>query len=317
MQGIYSITNLLNGKIYIGQSSNIERRWRDHKSRAYNINNRQYNCPLYQEMRQYGIQNFSFEVVEECSEKDLLDREKYWVGKYQSFVDGYNATKGGNSGFSQKLQDNDIQEIKDLLIQTDLTNQEIALKYNVSENMVCGINTGYYWFDDNTIYPLRKTYSNGALETKDRHKICPVCGKEILYNSDLCITCSAQNRRKVERPTKEELFNIILEHQGNFEEIGRMFGINGNSIRKWCKYYSLPSHSSDYKEKKEKHKNPPTNPKGVIQIDKSTDKIIAQYSSIYEAQTKTNIEHIGQVCAGKRKTAGGYKWQYINPLKVR
>lgn len=52
--------------------------------------------------------------------------------------------------------------------------------------------------------------------------------------------------------------------------------------------------------------------KPVAKIDKNTDKIIEIYSSVSEAERKNNIaKHIGAVCRGKRQTAGGYKWKYI------
>ena len=65
MIGIYKIENLVNGKCYIGQSKYIEKRWTDHKSNAFNsIQKDQYKYPLYRAIRKYGLENFSFEVIE-------------------------------------------------------------------------------------------------------------------------------------------------------------------------------------------------------------------------------------------------------------
>lgn len=89
--GIYKITNLVNNKVYIGQSTDIERRWRNHRARYTTC-----NSILYQAIRKYGLENFSFEIVEECGENFLNEREKYWVSYYNSFEEGYNATIGGN-----------------------------------------------------------------------------------------------------------------------------------------------------------------------------------------------------------------------------
>lgn len=72
MIGIYKITNTVNNKKYIGQSINIIDRWREHRQRANN--GTEY---LYQAIRKYGIQNFVFEVVEECLIEDLNLKEKY------------------------------------------------------------------------------------------------------------------------------------------------------------------------------------------------------------------------------------------------
>ena len=93
--GIYKITNMVNGKVYIGQSVDIEKRWRRHKNLYLN-----YDEILYKAMRKYGFENFSFEILIEC-EEGLLDlMEIYYIKQYNSFVGwkdnwGYNATTGG------------------------------------------------------------------------------------------------------------------------------------------------------------------------------------------------------------------------------
>lgn len=68
MIGIYKITNLINNKIYIGQSVHIERRWSEHKS-SVKTNKRIYY--LHKAMCKYGINNFKFEVLVECPKEDL------------------------------------------------------------------------------------------------------------------------------------------------------------------------------------------------------------------------------------------------------
>ena len=73
MIGIYKITNTINQKSYIGQSNFIERRLAQHKS-PYE-QERFSNKPLYQAFKKYGIENFTFEVIEECSVEDLDIRE--------------------------------------------------------------------------------------------------------------------------------------------------------------------------------------------------------------------------------------------------
>lgn len=78
MKGIYIIYNLKNGKSYIGQSVDIEQRWKQHLS-----SDLQY--PLYKAFKKYGKENFSFEVLEECD--DLSDKEMYW---YETIKPEYN-----------------------------------------------------------------------------------------------------------------------------------------------------------------------------------------------------------------------------------
>lgn len=101
--GIYKIENLINGHKYIGQSQNIQHRWAEHK-RIYNKpDDKHYNKILYQAFRKYGIENFSFEILEECDINSLNNREIYWIDYYNTFYgEGYNAT-GGGEGCSWSL----------------------------------------------------------------------------------------------------------------------------------------------------------------------------------------------------------------------
>ena len=98
--GIYKITNKINNHSYIGQSINIKQRWSSHKSyyktNALSKNEKYYNCNLYTAMRKYGIDNFVFEIIEECDSELLDEREKYWIEFYDTYNNGYNMTKGGD-----------------------------------------------------------------------------------------------------------------------------------------------------------------------------------------------------------------------------
>ena len=97
MIGIYKITNKINNQCYIGQSLNIEKRWNNHKVASTNPSDSSYNYPLYRAFRKYGIDNFTFEILEECEQKFLNDREEYWINYFDSYKNGYNQTNGGYS----------------------------------------------------------------------------------------------------------------------------------------------------------------------------------------------------------------------------
>lgn len=96
MIGIYKITNKINGNAYIGQSVDIEKRWKSHKKRAYCSTGKEFEKTLYRAIRKYGLDNFRFEVLEECSENNLNELEYYYIQKYDTYQNGYNETPGGD-----------------------------------------------------------------------------------------------------------------------------------------------------------------------------------------------------------------------------
>lgn len=100
MVGIYKITNTINGKVYIGQAIDIDQRWKTHRRNSLNQRSKEYNYPLYRAMRKYGIENFTFEVVEKCCNEELNDKEVFYIKQYNSYIhseksNGYNMTIGG------------------------------------------------------------------------------------------------------------------------------------------------------------------------------------------------------------------------------
>ena len=92
--GIYRITNTLNGRCYIGQSVNIADRFRAHIKCGLGID--APHNKLYTTMQSSGVENFTFEIIEECSRESLNEREKFWIAYYQSDSVGLNSTKGNN-----------------------------------------------------------------------------------------------------------------------------------------------------------------------------------------------------------------------------
>lgn len=95
MVGIYKITNKINGQSYIGLSVDIEERWYKHKTNYKNVDNKEYEKTLYRAFRKYGLNNFTFEVIEECEKEDLPNKEIFWISFYNTYADGYNETPGG------------------------------------------------------------------------------------------------------------------------------------------------------------------------------------------------------------------------------
>lgn len=139
-QGIYKITNLINNNCYIGQSTNIEARFKNHRERPFypnNEKNQEYNKVLYRAIRKYGLNNFHFEIIEEVENiEDLDEREIYWIKYYDSHNHGYNETDGGYGTHmngeehpNHKLSEYDVIDIRKRWASCSESTQEIYQDY--------------------------------------------------------------------------------------------------------------------------------------------------------------------------------------------
>ena len=105
--GIYKITNKVNGKVYIGQTININWKLRikqhfDSAERVWGIDAQNL---IHRAIRKYGRDNFEYILLEDTRDKDKLDElEKYYIHKYKSADPkyGYNISYGGNSPSKSK-----------------------------------------------------------------------------------------------------------------------------------------------------------------------------------------------------------------------
>lgn len=187
MVGIYKITNKINGKVYIGQSINIAKRWKAHRTRPFNPNSTQYNSFIYKAIRKYGLDNFTFEVIEECLKKDLNEREKFYIQQYDSMNPdkGYNLTAGGYNSVTtnNKLTSKMVDEIYDLLMHSTFTQQEIAEQFGVSQRTISGINLGEQRMKPGYSFPLSNY--RPPQEKQKNVRYCKICGAEISYKAEL------------------------------------------------------------------------------------------------------------------------------------
>lgn len=128
---IYKITNLINQKSYIGLTHRTpELRWKEHINTVYREKGRRHH--LHNAILKYGPENFEFKILEEVSEDELNNREKYWIKYYNTYDNGYNETLGGEGVV--KYNYNDFIKLWD----EGFTVDEIA------EKCGCIRNTVYY-----------------------------------------------------------------------------------------------------------------------------------------------------------------------------
>ena len=91
--GIYKITNQVTDECYIGQSIDVAKRWKDHAKCGLDIDRPQGN-KLYKSMIEDGIWNFTFELLEQCPQEELNEKEKFYIELYQAKEFGYNGNRG-------------------------------------------------------------------------------------------------------------------------------------------------------------------------------------------------------------------------------
>ena len=109
MIGIYKITNKKTEKSYIGQSNDIERRFKEHQTKG-----KKSRIPVDIAIEKYGKDNFLYEIIEECNIEELNQKETYWIQHFDTVNNGYNCNLGGEqqsigeSNGRAKLTEEDI-----------------------------------------------------------------------------------------------------------------------------------------------------------------------------------------------------------------
>ena len=168
MHYIYCYTNKFNNHKYVGQTNNIKRRQIEHKSTSYNPNSISYNDLVHKKMRQYGYENFDFEVLEILYTDDIEivnKQEQFWIKKLNTYCgngEGYNMDLGGNQpAHSKVLTDEDISTIKELLKNKE-SFLDIQKRFNTSPSFISSINHGIYYNDTNEQYPLCRYYKDDS-----------------------------------------------------------------------------------------------------------------------------------------------------------
>ena len=114
---IYKYTNLLNGKVYIGQTiQELKERHAKHVSVAFGKENGHgYNYLIHRAFRKYGVDNFSLEILERVDNTLLNQKEREYIALYDSYEHGYNMTPGGESAPQDfPLSQNELDLVKKL-----------------------------------------------------------------------------------------------------------------------------------------------------------------------------------------------------------
>lgn len=216
ISGIYCITNIINGKQYVGLSKDCNKRWADHYSKAYySTRDDDLKKPLYKAMKKYGRENFSFQILEECDEELLKEREIYWIKKLDSYNTGYNATFGGDNFSSEHILKGEKHGM------AKLTEQEVV-QCRIAYSQ--GIAARYMWeqhFKDRMTFPGFQRMWHG----KTWKHVMP----EVFL-------IKQRPRQKWSPEIKQEIIRLYNEEHYTFTEIYRHFNgkISKTTINDYC-----------------------------------------------------------------------------------
>lgn len=164
MRYIYCFENKINKHKYVGQTNNLRVRYSAHKSQSYNPNSKDYNCLFHKKIREYGLENFDFYVLEEIEseDSDFIDfREQFWIEQLETWCrygKGYNELSGGKQ-FKKNISisDKEISLIKERIRNSEASFSDIAKEFNTYRDCISRINIGRYGYDENEDYPIRVT----------------------------------------------------------------------------------------------------------------------------------------------------------------
>ena len=281
MPYIYKIQNDINDKVYIGKTLyTIERRWYQHK----NNSTKSYlkHLPIYAAINKYGLEHFSITQIEEVQDYHILsDREQYWVSYYNSYLNGYNATRGGDGSL---LYDYDwIWE----LWESGLKIKEITKEVNCNDFVVRTVLTLH-----NISTEERKNRSYEDQKNSHKPYQRPVQKLDINTNQVIEEYESVSEAAKINQCDNSYLSRVC----------------NNNKIFKNYKWQYKPNVQYI---KKDFSKKP------VCQIDLQTNEILNIYESISAAAraVKGDSSYISKVCKGIQKSSKGFGWEYLDLIE--
>ena len=132
---IYIITNSINDKVYIGQTiQTLKSRWQEHCRKSCSKN--ETNMHIKRAIYKYGKENFSIRELERCRIEELDEREIYYISLYNSYLNGYNSTKGGKSATKALKLDSNQQNSCIELYKLGFSLREIAKEFKVDKTTI-------------------------------------------------------------------------------------------------------------------------------------------------------------------------------------
>ena len=322
--GIYLITNLSNKKVYVGQSVDISNRWHNHRRNL--DSGTHHNEHLQSAWNKYGADNFSFSVLELCSEASLNDREFYWIDSLDACnpLCGYNMINRGHDRSVTREETilklrigHEYQFVPVLQISL---NGEIVARYDSASDAarsVCSTSSA--------ILNCAK-YMHGSGHSKTHR------GFIWIKEEDLDLFKSEWNDSYLDAKVCSLAVNAYTYPEGSFlgrytscVEAAKVYGVTADVVSMCVRGTQRHSGSVTFRRSHEcdgdsdidivVKRRKASNSRKVCSCDGS-GQIIEVFDSIIEAKEKYgyNNGHISECCNGKRRSCHGLFWKYYEEV---
>lgn len=275
ISGIYKITNIITGKIYVGSAVNLNKRFSQHKTKLKY--NKHHSSKLQNSYNKHGVSSFEFETIEECVKEKLVEREQHYIDLYDVFNKGYNCSPIAGSPMMNKKHTqktkNKMSDSRKKVIITDECKKNISLgllgkkhtkerRNHMSQSMKGNTNCKGRFLSEETKEKIRKGNIGKQLGEKNQ-----MFGKKHSEN------------------TKEKMRK---------SKIGKFSGDKN--------YFFGKSFSG--------RNSPLYNPTPILQYDLN-DNFIKEWQDLWSTkEAGFDHHHIARACKKQVKTSSGYKWEF-------
>lgn len=224
--GIYIIKNKINDKVYVGQSVDIRIRWYAHKQSAKNRGAQDADTHIHEAMRSYGIENFYLEILELCDYSKLSEREIYWIEKYNSYENGYNMTRGGESNKGESngralLTESMVREIR-AAYGNKIPFREVYEKY---KNVISKRGLQKVWHCETWQNVMIEVYTD---ENRQWH------ATQAKRHQDGNISLGFNNQQRACSEEEIEKMRQLREKGFSYKKIGEIVNRSPSVVRKYC-----------------------------------------------------------------------------------
>ena len=308
--GIYCIKNIITNKLYIGSSINIENRISLHKNMLKN--NKHHSTKLQHSYNKHGENNFLFEIIEECDENLLLEKEQNYIDILNSFNDGYNCSKNSSNPMLGRKHS---EESKIKMSKSQSGENHPLFGKNLSAEhkeklRLAGLGRIQ---SELTKQLISKNQKGKKLKPEQIQKIIDShTGKKLTENHKNKISESMKGEKNhfYGKKHSEETLKILSDKKTGkkHSEETKLKMVNSAKIKDKAFY---KNENRNFKISKAMLNNSFGNKK-IIQIDDNGNEIKI-WNSLKECSKILNINSSGisAVLSGKQKTTKGYKFIYL------